>query len=332
MRDIQNVSFEEIGGVIEANSRFMIVSHRRPDGDAIGSMVALGNSLGEGGKEVVMVNEDGVPDRLRFLPLVDQVMKVDEIPRDFAPEVVFILDSADLNRVGTAILEWLGEDRFVINIDHHVSNPGFGNMCFVDAESPATGQIIYELIRHLGLPLTPGAMKNLWAAISTDTGSFQYPNTTARTYEIGAELVAAGVNVGEISQQLYESYPYRRIELLRELLNVLKLTAEGRVASWVLTRSVVEKYGIGPDDAEGLIDVIRAIKGVAVAVFFEELKGGEVKISCRSKTPEADVSRMCGKFNGGGHRLAAGARVAGPVDEVERKFLQTVYDDLEGKY
>ncbi len=327
-----NTSFEEIGRIIVVNRRFAVVSHVRPDGDAIGSILGLGDALSALGKEVTVINQDGVPESLRFLPNTDRVKTVDDLPRDFEVEVAFVLDTAMPKRVGEKVHERISGANYLINIDHHISNPGYGDLSYIDPDSPATGQIIYEMIRTLKMPLTAAARENLWAAISTDTGSFQYPNTTARTFEIGAELIRDGVNVGAISQDLYESYPLRRLELLRELLNTLKISGEGKVASWTLTREAVVRFGLQPADNEGLIDLIRAIKGVIVAVFFEEMENNRVRISCRSKSPEADVSRMCEKFNGGGHRLAAGARAEGKIQEIEEQFLQTVYDGLEGKY
>ncbi len=332
MSGFENSSIADIGRVIQENQRFAVVSHARPDGDAIGSTAALGLSLRAMGKRVEMINADGVPERLKFLPMADEVRSPGEVPPDFEPQVGFVVDSADLDRVGATVLDRLGKGDLIVNIDHHLSNPGFGNYRLVVADSPATGQIVYELIRELGLPLSEEGRDHLWAAISTDTGSFQYPNTTARTFEIAAELLRAGANVGLSSQELYESFPFRRIEVLRELLNVLKLSPDGRVASWLLSREVMERLGLLPDDTEGLIDVIRGIKGVVVAVFFQETEDGGLRVSCRSKNPEADVSRVCAGFGGGGHRLAAGARLAGPVEEAEKEFLDAIHDSLEGKY
>ncbi len=169
---------------------------------------------------------------------------------------------------------------------------------------------------------------NLFVAISTDTGSFQYPNTTARTYEIGAELVKLGVKVGDLSQKMYESYPRRRLELLREMLNVLRFTSEDCVASFALTSATAQRLGVLPEDNEGLIDNIRAVQGVIVAAFFEELGDGRVRISLRSKSPKADVSKVCGQFGGGGHTLAAGARVRGTLAEVEEEVLAAIDQQL----
>ena len=169
---------------------------------------------------------------------------------------------------------------------------------------------------------------SLYVAISTDTGSFQYPNTTARTYEIGAELVRAGVNVGTLSQKMYESHPRRRIELLKAMLNVLRFTSEDRVASIALPLSTVRELGTKPDDTEGLIDHIRSTEGVIVAAFFEELADGFVRVSLRSKDPRADVCAIATGFGGGGHTLAAGLRTRGTLAEVQEKLLQAIHDKL----
>src|SRR3982751_7016226 len=168
--------------------------------------------------------------------------------------------------------------------------------------------------------------ENLFVAISTDTGSFQYPNTTARTFEIGAELLRCGVNVGRVSQLLYENYPRRRAELLRELLGTMRFDGHGKVASFSLSLETAAKLGAKPEDNEGLIDHLRAIQGVIVAVFFEELNDGKVRVSMRSKNERVDVCAVAQKFGGGGHTLAAGARVRGTLPEVETKVLEAICD------
>ena len=166
-------------------------------------------------------------------------------------------------------------------------------------------------------------------AISTDTGSFRFPATSARTYEVAADLVRAGADVGALSQAVYERYPFRRIELLRELLNDLKMSSEGRVASWNLGLGEKERLGIQPDDSEGLSDLIRAIDTVVVAVFFEELRGGTVRVSMRSKDAGlANVCEICRHFGGGGHALAAGARVEGDMEEISETVLARIDQTL----
>src|SRR6202035_3434821 len=182
------------------------------------------------------------------------------------------------------------------------------------------------------LPFDGAIAENLYVAISTDTGSFQYPNTTARTFEIAAELVRAGVDVGRVSQLTYENYPRRRVELLRDLLGTMRFDADDRVASFSLSLSTAKKLGVLPEDNEGLIDHLRAIRGVIVAIFFEELPDGKVRVSMRSKNEKVNVCAICEKFVGGGHVLAAGARVKGTLVEVEKKILEEVCDVVDRSF
>jgi phosphoesterase RecJ-like protein len=247
-------------------------------------------------------------------------------PEDF--DVAIALDTAIQNRLGTA-LPAVRASKIWINIDHHLSNPGYGDVVYVDTSAPATAEIIFRLIKNQGLPFNRDIAENLYAAISTDTGSFQYPKTSAHTFEIAAELIRTGLDVGRLSQQLYENYPRRRLELLRELLRTMRFQQEGHVASFSLSLKVAAELGVLPEDNEGLIDHLRAVRGVIVAVFFEELADGKVRVSMRSKTEAVDVCAICQKFGGGGHTLAAGARVRGRLAEVEERVLAEVCEKVK---
>jgi phosphoesterase RecJ-like protein len=322
-----NATLAEIVEALRAHRHFTIMSHVRPDGDALGCIIALGLALRAIGKEVNLWNEDGVAEKFRFLPGWEAVSVPPAEPLEV--EVAIALDTATQQRLGTALAA-VKSAKLWINIDHHVSNEGYGDLSYIDSTAPATGQILYDLIDFAGFPLTADIAGNLFAAISTDTGSFQYPSTTARTYEIGAALIRAGVNVGELSQKMYESYPLRRVNLLRALLNVLKITCDGRVASFALTRQMIDELGVLPEDNEGLIDTIRAIEGIIVAAFIEELPAeGKVRISLRSKDPRVDVCKICQQYRGGGHTLAAGARIRGTVTEVEANVLAAICEEVK---
>ncbi len=317
-----NSSFAEIASALRAAQRIVILSHVRPDGDAFGSQLALALSLRALGKEVTVWNEDGMLEKYRFLPGSELILRPPAEPEEF--ELVVALDTAIENRLGTAGLavrapQW-------INIDHHPTNPRYGDLVYIDPIAPATGQILFELLTSERFPLNREIADNLFAAISTDTGSFQYPSTTARTFEIGAELLRLGVDVGRMNQLLYESYPRRRVELLRELLGTMRFDAGGKIASFTLSLATTQKLAVEPEDNEGLIDHLRAIEGVIVAAFFEELPEGKVRVSMRSKDPAADVSKICQMFGGGGHKLASGARVRGPLAEVEERVLKATSD------
>jgi phosphoesterase RecJ-like protein len=315
--------FEQIGQALRENQRFAVLSHVRPDGDALGSQLALGLSLKRLGKDVRIWNEDGMLEKYSFLPSSNLLTKPPADPEDV--DVAIALDTAIQNRLGTA-LPAVRSAKVWINIDHHPSNPGYGDLVQIDPRAPATGEILFELIKSEELPIDAAIAENLYVAISTDTGSFQYPNTTARTLEIAAELIRAGVDVGRVSQLTYENYPRRRVELLRDLLGTMRFDANDRVASFSLSIATAKKLGVLPEDNEGLIDHLRAIRGVVVAVFFEELPDGKVRVSMRSKNEKVNVCAICEKFGGGGHVLAAGARVRGTLSEVEKKVLEEVRD------
>ncbi len=315
--------FEQIGQALREGGRFAVLSHVRPDGDALGSQLALGLSLKRLGKDVRIWNEEGMLEKYSFLPSANLLTKPPADPEDV--DVAIALDTAIQNRLGTA-LPAVRSAKVWINIDHHPSNPGYGDLVYINPKAPATGQILFELIRSEKLPIDAAIAENLYVAISTDTGSFQYPNTTARTFEMAAELVRAGVDVGRVSQLTYENYPRRRAELLRDLLGTMRFEANDRVASFSLGLATAKKLGVLPEDNEGLIDHLRAIHGVIVAVFFEELADGKVRVSMRSKSEKVNVCAICEKFGGGGHVLAAGARLPGTLAEVEKKILEEVRD------
>ena len=316
----ENSTFSEIGKAIEAHNSFAVVSHVRPDGDAIGSILALGHALEQLGKSVRYLNNDGCPKSLEFLPGSEKVEVSGDVG-ELNVDVAFTLDTAAHSRIGEESLEAIKNAKLLINIDHHISNPGYGDLNYVDTSSPATGQIIYELLMALDLPISEISRDSIYVAVSTDTGSFQYPGTTRRTYEMAADLVGRGLNVGEINQLTYDNQPYRRVELMRSLLNTLERSEDGFLVWWDLRMTTKKELGLVDDDSEGLIDFIRSVQGVVVAVFFEDLDGGKVRVSMRSKDSRVNVSEVCGVFGGGGHSLAAGIRMPGPLDDAREKVL-----------
>jgi phosphoesterase RecJ-like protein len=317
---LTNSTLAEIAAVLREHESFVVLSHVRPDGDALGSQIAMGLALQKLGKKVKVWNEEGLLEKFSFLPGGELVSLPPNEPVDF--DVVLALDTATRQRLGENVLAAVGQAKVWINIDHHPSNPRYGDLVHIDSIAPATGQILFELLQSQNLPLDEPIAENLFAAISTDTGSFQYQNTTARTFEIAADILRCGIKVGELSQKLYESYPRRRIELLRVLLDRMRFDAGGRVASFSLPSATATELGVIPEDNEGLIDHLRAIQGVIIAIFFEELEDGKVRVSMRSKDERADVCAICVSFKGGGHKLAAGARVAGALEDVAQRVIE----------
>ena len=318
----QNATAEEIGEVLRNHDSFVLLSHVRPDGDAIGSQIALGFSLMAMGKKVRLINEDGLPDNLAFMAGGEKIETPPAEPIDV--EVAIALDNATKPRLGDGALHAASKAKLWLNIDHHKSNPGYGDLNLIVPTSPATGEILYDLIVALDLPMPPETRDAIYVAVSTDTGSFQYPSTTARTYEMGADLIRRGLDVGEINSLTYDNHPYRRLELMRALLNTLECSDDGVVAHWELRHQTKIDLELLPEDSEGLIDMIRAIRGVKLALFFEELPDGKIRVSMRSKDPKIDVCKIALQFGGGGHALAAGIRMPGPMEDARPKVLAAV--------
>ncbi|MGJ8632346.1 MAG: DHH family phosphoesterase [Luteolibacter sp.] len=311
--------FEEFGKVVEQNESFLLMSHVRPDGDAIGSELALGFSLKALGKTVYMINEDGVPESLEFMKGSSEVTTPPGEALDV--DVAIALDTATKPRLGDNSLVAAGKAKYWVNIDHHISNPEYGDLNIIDGTSPATGQILYDLITALDYPMPDETRDSIYVAVSTDTGSFQYGSTTAKTYRMAADLTERGLKVGKINADTYDNHPYRRLELMRALLNTLDISPDGKLAHWELKDDVRLGLKLVPDDSEGLIDLIRGVKGVKVAVFFEELDGGKIRVSMRSKDKSVNVCDVALKFGGGGHAMAAGIRMPGPIEDAKEKVL-----------
>ncbi|MBP9225633.1 MAG: bifunctional oligoribonuclease/PAP phosphatase NrnA [Verrucomicrobiales bacterium] len=306
---------------IDAAASILVLSHDRPDGDAIGSAVAMGLLLEAQGKLVRIVNFDDVPESLRFLPGSEKVTR----PTGSSDaDLVFVLDSAGKDRIHPTVWEMISPSATLINIDHHFSNSGYGDLAYIDVDAPATGQLVYELAVFCDWTMNAVIGENLLAAISTDTGSFRYPSTSPRTFFIAGEIAALGVDIGRVNRMLYENYPARRVEALTRLLQGMRTACEGRYVSVHLPLTLSEELNLQVGDTEGVIDVIRAIDTVLISAFFEELPDGKIRVSSRSKDERFSVGTLCARFGGGGHTLAAGARLSGPLESAEARFLAEV--------
>lgn len=319
-------TFEQIRHTLNAADRILVAGHVRPDGDAYGSCIAMAMHLRAQGKDVTVWNEEGMTEKFRYLAESGIVVAPpDHEKRDF--DVVLALDTSTKERLGR-VLKATGNVGTWINIDHHISNHRYADLNYIDDMAPATGQIIYDYLLECGADITQPMAENLYAAISTDTGSFQYDKTSPHTFRIAAELVEKGVDVPAISRKIYDSYPRRRLELLKALLNSARFDCDDRVASFSLSMKVAGELGVLPEDNEGLIDHLRAVEGVQVAVFFEELPANKVRVSMRSKEPRFDVCKICAMFGGGGHAQAAGARLPGTLESAEEKVLEAICHEV----
>lgn len=319
-----DATFAQIRQVLDAATRICVASHVRPDGDAYGSCIAMALYLRACGKDVSVWNEEGMTEKFAYLPQGSIVTAPPDEPQDF--DVLLALDTSTRERLGS-VLGALGRVGTWIGMDHHVSNHRYADLNHIGA-APATAQIVYDYLRFVGADITRDMAVNLYVGISTDTGSFQYDRTSPHTFRIAADLVECGVDVVTLSQAMYDSHPRRRMELLKALLNSARFGCNDRVASFSLTLETARRLGVFPEDSEGLIDHLRAIQGVQVAVFFEELPENKVRVSMRSKEARFDVSRICGIFGGGGHSQAAGARIHGPLAGAEEKVLEAICHEI----
>ncbi len=312
----------QIAELLRQHQSFLVLTHYRPDGDAVGSQLAVAILLKQLGKQVEVWNDDPVPAKFRFLPNSDIVTRPPDAPKDF--DVVIAVDISTWQRVGT-VAQRIGQRKAFINIDHHVSNENFAEINWVVPQAPATGQIIFDLIRRGGFDLSLDIATCLYAAIATDTGNFTYTNTSAASLRAAADLVETGVNVGDLCRHIYESYPYARVQLLQMALADLTLADHNRIAYYWLTNDMFQQSGAKREDTEGLIDYARSIQGVLVAVLFEETPDlGKIRMSFRSKHPKVDVNSIARHFGGGGHREAAGARITGVPHDVEEKVIAAI--------
>ena len=304
-----------------------IVGHVRPDGDCVGSQLGLALALEDEGKTVTVWNEDVVPDKLRFLDPDRRFSKPAE-GRKF--DVVIATDCASFERLGRAG-EHIASRGLLINIDHHASNTRYGDINWVSPREPSSGELIYDLCAWAGWKITQPMADCLFTAVSTDTGSFQYPVTTPETLETAAHLVERGADLGKICQEVYQSFPLTRVRLLRHVYNKFRLTHDSKTAYFWLKRADYTRTGASTEESEGLIDHIRAIEGVVVAIVFEEIEPEFTRISLRSKEDRVNVNEVASLFGGGGHKAAAGARIAGRPLTVQRRVLTAVKRALAGR-
>lgn len=311
---------EQIIAEIAACSSFLVTTHENPDGDAVGSSLALANYLRRLGKDVTVHYCDPVPDIYRFLPLADTV--VPSIPnRDY--DVCFVLDVGEFRRAGKELAGFKRIGKF-INIDHHLSCEEFGALNLIDSEACATGALIYRIIAATGQEVDYDTALCIYTAVITDTGSFRYSNSNPEAFAIAGEMIARGVNAWFIAERLYESQPRQRLELLALSLATLEVSPRGDLAAIAVTLEMYEKTGTNAELTDGFVNYPRSIRGVEVAVFFREIEPGFYKVGFRSKG-KVDVSSLAANFGGGGHHNAAGCNMTGTLDEVK----QTIFARLQ---
>jgi phosphoesterase RecJ-like protein len=303
---------EDVLRQIGQRERFVLTSHARPDGDAVGSTLACCQVLRSMGKRADVVLRDGVPRIYRSLPFADQVLKSNRVPGSCEAAIILECDS-----VQRTLLEGL-EDRFLISIDHHVSGRPFAHVNWIDPHAVATAEMVFRLAREAGAKFSPEIATCLYTALMTDTGSFMFQGTSERTFALARELVLAGADPAHCARGIYFAHSLAKIRLLGEALR--NLNVEGHIGYFWVTQKQMERCGALEEDCEGLVNYVLSIRGVEVAAFFRELPDGRYRVSLRSKG-KIDVTRVAESFGGGGHECAGGCSLDGPLADAVRQVI-----------
>lgn len=302
---------------IRQHRKFAITSHARPDGDAIGTEVALALALRQMGKEVRVINADRHPSVYDFLPGIEVI----EIGRRFTEsyDALIILECSDVTRTGLPDLE----RHFIINIDHHQNTQPYGDLNWVDDKAAAVAEMVFLIMKEIGVDITPEIATNLYVAIMTDTGSFQFSNTSARTFEIAQELVGSGADPSKIAQSVYMSHSHSKLLLLSKILDTLEIHPSRKIAWVSLTQEMLRETGGSVAEAEGVVNYPLSIDGIVMVAFFKEESKDKYRVSLRSKD-HYNVSQAAEAFGGGGHINAAGLWAEGNLDEVKKQVINRV--------
>ena len=311
--------FEEVAAFLAAGRRFLLTGHRNPDGDSLGSCLALAFALRNAGKEAQVVMRDPWASSYDPLPGLDTVTVAEALPAGWPAEfdALVALECPGADRPGYPNLL----DGKVINVDHHPGNARYGALNLVDVEAAAAGEVVADLLDRLAWTITPEIATNLWVALVSDTGSFRYSNTTPKALALGARLVGAGVRPGEVNEFLFEALPLSALRLEMLVLETLTLHDGGRVATLELPRRFFDASTARSADTENLVNRARGIEGVVAAALIRESdEPGEFRCSLRSKGT-VDVRAVAGLFAGGGHRNASGCRIHGTAESVRRELV-----------
>ncbi|MGH9409664.1 MAG: DHH family phosphoesterase [Vicinamibacterales bacterium] len=314
---------QQICDAIQTRRRFLITSHARPDGDSIGSQLAIAYALEALGKDVRIVNADPAPEHYMEFPGVRRI----EIAREVAEtdaDALIVMESSDLARTGVAGLG----GRFTINIDHHQGNTAYGALNWVDESAAACGELVFDLVRALGVPLTIEIATHIYLAILTDTGSFHHSHITPRTFDICRQTVEAGVNPAAMARRVFDSNSFGKLKLIGALLDRMQLLDGGRLAALYLDDDILNATATTYNDTEGLINLPLTAREIQAVVFFKVGADGDVRVSLRSKY-DVDVRSVAARHGGGGHRNASGFTMRGPLAGVRDAILKELVEAID---
>jgi bifunctional oligoribonuclease and PAP phosphatase NrnA len=297
---------------IEQRDKFLLTSHARPDGDAIGSALACCQILRSMGKQADVVFRDGVPRIYRPLPFADSVVQADHVNGDYQAAIILECDSIQRTRLAGL------DNKFLISIDHHLSGKPFAHVNWIDPNAVATAELVYRLAREAGVTISPGIATCLYTALLTDTGSFMFEGTNENTFALARELVLAGADPAKCARSIYFAHSTAKMRLLGAALS--NLQREGQLAWIWVTHDQMEKSQAKEEDCEGLVNYALSIQEVQVAAFFRELPDGRFRVSLRSKG-EVNVAAVAELFGGGGHECASGCSLDGPLSAAVERIL-----------
>lgn len=321
-------NYRKILDLISSNQRFVISTHINPDGDAIGSELALYSFLTELNKSVWIVNTDSTPLVYSFLPNVKQISSV---PPSEQFDVLIVVDVGELKRIGSNLSTVLPVNKTVVCIDHHATNESFADYNLVEPDASATSEILYRLIKKQDMPVGKERAVCLYTGIMDDTGCFRYSNATPTAHRVAAELISEGIKVDEIYRKVYETLPEGTIHLLARVLSTLNLTPDGKIACFYVTQEMFRDTGTQPEDVEGFTDYPRSINTVEVVIFLRELEDGKTKVSLRSQNNFA-VNKVAADYGGGGHKRAAGCTVDMSYDKLAKVLVEDIQKRLNKYY
>ena len=314
----------QIADAIRTRQRFVLSSHSRPDGDSIGSQLAMAAALRALGKDVTVVNSDPAPAPLMGFPGVSDIVIAPRVEGNF--DAAIIMECGDLSRTGVAGLEQF----FVINIDHHPGNTQYGQINWFDASAAACGEMVYEAIGGLGVPLSLEMATHIYVAILTDTGSFHYSSISPRTFDICRETLEAGVDPVAVARNVYDSNNMGRLKLFGAVLSAMQIDPTGRIAIVYLDHEMARAAGGTYEDTEGLINLPLTVKEIQAVVFFKQDEADRYRVSMRSKGA-IDIGAVAKQFDGGGHKNAAGCTVTGPIDALQKQFVERIEEAVNAQ-
>ena len=312
----------QVADAIRQRQRFVVTSHARPDGDAVGSSLAMAYALRQLGKDVRVVSRDAPPPPLLVFPGVPEIEIVNEIGD--AADAVIVMECGDVKRPGIEGVE----GGYVINIDHHPGNLLYGALNWMDLSAAACGEMVFELVSELGVPLTYEIALHVYIAILTDTGSFHYSNITPRTFDICRLCMEAGVSPPAVARSIFDANNLGRLKLFGAVLNRMHLDPTGRIATLSVDKQLTHDCGGTYEDTEGLINLPLTVKEILAVVFFKEIGPGDWRVSMRSKG-NIDINAIAKEFGGGGHKNASGCSAHGDLATLQAVFEQKITTAIE---